>query len=310
MTDFIIITDPASDTNKQLQEQYSIKVIKGHVILPDGRDIPSPLDWSEYPGTNFYSDLGKCPDKFSTAPPNISEIENYIEPFVKQNKPVLFITMSSAISGTYDFGIKARENLKEKYPNSEIEIFDTRRFGPACSLMAVYASKLRQSDVSFEDTIKWLHKNRNRFHQAGWLDDLSFVAKKGRINHATAFFGTLAGVKPIGEFDKNGMTTVLTKVTGAKNAYQVLLKYIEGTIENPEKQIIFIAQSDRLQQAEIYKKMIEEKFHPIAVCIYDVFPSSGVNVGPGLMAAYYVGKHISDDLSEEKNIIENAIKNK
>ena len=36
--------------------------------------------------------------------------------------------------------------------------------------------------------------------------------------------------------------------------------------------------------------MIEENFHPKAVIINDVFPMSGINIGPGLMAAYYVGK--------------------
>ena len=103
------------------------------------------------------------------------------------------------------------------------------------------------------------------------------------------------------------MTTVLGKAKGAKAAYAVLLKYIEATIENPEDQVIFIAQSCRYPQAEVYKKMIEDKFHPKAVYINDVYPFCGINVGPGLMAAYYVGKPISDDLSTERALIEQFI---
>ena len=53
--------------------------------------------------------------------------------------------------------------------------------------------------------------------------------------------------------------------------------------------------------------MIEDKFHPKAVCINDVYPFCGINVGPGLMAAYYVGKPISDDLSAERALIEQFI---
>ncbi|MBO6011478.1 MAG: hypothetical protein J6P71_06745, partial [Oscillospiraceae bacterium] len=83
--------------------------------------------------------------------------------------------------------------------------------------------------------------------------------------------------------------------------------YIEATIVEPEKQTIFIAQTCRLPAAEQYKKMIEERFHPREVVINDVFPSCGINIGPGLMAAYYVGKPISADLSEERAIIEKAI---
>ena len=37
--------------------------------------------------------------------------------------------------------------------------------------------------------------------------------------------------------------------------------------------------------------------------ILDVFPGSGINIGPGLMAAYYMGKPISEELKEEKELI-------
>ena len=82
------------------------------------------------------------------------------------------------------------------------------------------------------------------------------------------------------------------------------------TIENAEEQVIFIAQTDRMKQAVIFKQMIEERFHPRDVRIMDVHVSCGVNVGPGLMAAYYIGKPISKDLAEEKAIIEAALNQK
>ena len=55
--------------------------------------------------------------------------------------------------------------------------------------------------------------------------------------------------------------------------------------------------------------LIQERFHPKEIFINDVFPSCGINIGPGLMAAYYMGKPISRDLSEEKAIIEQALAN-
>ena len=52
--------------------------------------------------------------------------------------------------------------------------------------------------------------------------------------------------------------------------------------------------------------MIDERFHPKEIYVSDVFAMNGINVGPGLMAAYYTGKPISKDLSEEKKILEEA----
>ena len=59
--------------------------------------------------------------------------------------------------------------------------------------------------------------------------------------------------------------------------------------------------------AQQYKQMIEERFHPKGVFINDVYPFCGINVGPGLMAAYYMGKPISADLSVERALIEKFI---
>ena len=304
MKSFVILADATCDLSEEFQREYDIGVIPGHIELPDGTEIPAFLKWEKYSREDFYASLKKNPNGYSTSPANVAEFSAAMEPYAAENVGVLLLTISSGISGAFNFASQAREELLRKYPSAEIRIVDSMRFGPGFGLMAVYASMLRSQGKTLAETTQWLEDNKNRFHQAGWLDDLSFVAKKGRITQPKAFFGTLAGVKPIGEFDYNGLTTVLGKVKGAKTAYSVLLGYMEATIENPEEQIIFIAQTNRLPQAMEYKKMIEEKFHPKAVFVNDVFPSCGINIGPGLMAAYYMGKPISKDLSEERALFD------
>ena len=302
MKQFKIMADATCDLTKELSEKYDIITIPGHLVFPDNKEVRAFLDWETVSRDEFYTDLKKRPDEYSTSPANVDEFAEYMEAAAKDGFDMIVMTISSGISGAYEFATKAKEKVEKKY-DAKIVVIDTLRFGPGFGLMAVYASQLRAEGKSIDEVAAWLEENKNRFHQAGWLDDLSFVAKKGRLTHAKAFFGTLAGVKPIGEFDYNGLTTVLGKAKGSKKAYSALLSYIEGTIENPEEQIIFIAQTNRLPQAEEYKKMIEEKFHPKAVYIKDVFPSCGINIGPGLMAAYYVGKPISKDLSFERELL-------
>jgi len=306
---FKIMADATCDLTKELSEKYDIITVPGHLVFPEGKEVRAFLDWETVPRDEFYTDLKKRPDEYSTSPANVDEFAEYMEAAAKDGFDMIVMTISSGISGAFGFATKAKEQVEQKY-GVKIKVIDTLRFGPGFGLMAIYASQLRAEGKSIDEVCAWLEENKNRFHQAGWLDDLSFVAKKGRLTHAKAFFGTLAGVKPIGEFDYNGLTTVLGKAKGSKKAYSALLSYIEGTIENPEEQIIFIAQTNRLPQAEEYKKMIEEKFHPKAVYIKDVFPSCGINIGPGLMAAYYVGKPISKDLSFERELLNKYIEAK
>lgn len=307
MEKFVILSDTSCDLPEAFQQKYNIEILPGHLILPDKSDIPAFLKWERYTREEFYKELKENPNGFATSPPNVAEYTAVFEKNASEGKPVLCLTISSGISGSYGFAVSAKKTVLSKYPDAEIEILDTLRFGPAIGLMTVHAAEMRDSGKSLKETYEYLENCKYSYHQAGWLDDLSFVAKKGRVTHAKAFLGTIVGIKSIGEFDYNGLTTVIAKIKGAKAAYDALLKYIDKTIVNPSEQVIFIAQSNRLEQAQIYKQKIEEKFSPKAVYIHDVFPSCGVNVGPGLMAAYYMGKPISKDLSEEKSLIEKAI---
>ncbi|MBQ2153877.1 MAG: DegV family protein [Oscillospiraceae bacterium] len=300
MNPYIILADATCDLNESFQKQYDIVIVPGHVILPDKSEISAPLTWDRFTREEFYNDLKKHPNDYKTAPPNAEEFRCVFTKYVEAGYDILAMSISGGISGAPNFMRAAKEAVLAEHPLAQIQIVDSLRFGPGFGLMVIWASRMRASGKSLEENVAWLEENRSRFHQAGWLDDLSFVAKKGRITNAKAFFGTLAGVKPIGEFDYNGLTTVIGKVRGAKAAYELLLNYIENTIENPGEQTIFLAHTCRLPQAEEYKRMIEERFHPKEIFINDVFPSCGVNIGPGLMAAYYVGKPISKDLAEER----------
>ena len=304
MKSFAILTDPVSDLDAALQQKNDIQLVPGYMTMPGVDEARSALDWDTWPRDKFYADLRKNPEAFITAPPNVNDWTEALDKVAAEGKDALILCMSAALSGTYDFAVLGAKAAMEAHPEMKVEVIDSMRFGPAIGLMAEYAANLRAEGKGLDETAAWLTENRNRFHQCGWLDDLTYVAKKGRLNNFAAFFGTLAGIKPMGEFDKNGMTTVLAKFKGAKAAYPFLLHYIEKTIEDPENQVIVVAQTNRLAQAEEYKKMIEEKFHPKAVEIRQAYMPSSINVGPGLMAAYYVGKPISEDLVEEKAIVE------
>lgn len=302
---FVILPDTTCDLSADIRKEFSIDYVSAHYTAPDGKERDCLLDWKKegLEKEIFYKDLRSRPNDYSTAPPSPAEFAAAIGKNYREDKGVLILTISSALSGTYDFAKEGADEFIAAHPDARVRVVDSLRYSVAMGLMAVYASILRGEGKTLDETADWLEANKNRFHQAGWLDDLSFVAKKGRINHAKAFFGTLAGIKPIGELDNNGLTTVLGKAKGEKQAYQVFLGYMEKTIENPEENVILIADSNRNKQALAYRDMIEEKFHPKAIYMTDVFSSCGINVGPGLMAAYYFGKPISDGLEEEKKIV-------
>ena len=303
MKKYVIIADGTCDINEEMLKEFDIDVVLGHIHMPDNTEIRQFLSWKDVSREDFYNKLKKNPNGYSTSPANPDMFAEVFRGYAEQGVDMIVLTMSSTMSGTYNFAVKGREEVLKDHPDAKINIIDSLRFGPGFGLMVILAAQMRKEGKSIDEVTAWIEENKCRFHQAGWLDDLSFVAKKGRLNHAAAFMGTIVGIKPIGEFDYNGMTTVIGKAKGAKKAYSVLINYIKATIENPEEQMIIIAQTNRMAQAEKYKELIENEIKPKEVKILDVFPGSGINIGPGLMAAYYMGKPISKELKEEKELI-------
>lgn len=311
MKDYIILTDTTSDLTREILTEYNIEMIPGHFMDKSGKEYDSFTDWSKcecyQSDVEFYKTLKSNPDKFSTSAPSIPHIEEAFIKAIEKGLDVLVFTISSVMSGTFNFFTKAKEEVLAKYPEAKILIVDTLRFGSGIGLMCITASQNRADGLSIEENYEYFEKNKNCFHQMGWLDDLSFVAKKGRITASKAFFGQLIGIKPLGESDQNGLTTVLGKAKGEKAAFDAMIKYIEKEIVSPNEAIILVSHSVREKQALQYVSLIKEKFNPKKIYVTSSGPSCGINMGPGLCAAYFIGRPSSKDLVEEKQLVEDIL---
>ena len=51
--------------------------------------------------------------------------------------------------------------------------------------------------------------------------------------------------------------------------------------------------------------MIQKEFAPKEIIINDIGMTCGASIGPGLCAAFYVGREISEDYSYEKELMAN-----
>lgn len=305
MSNFAIITDTNSELSRSLQKVLGVDaVIPGHIVTPDGVDHLSDTEWQLYPNPeSFYAELRDKKKSFSTSPPNVAEFVEAFSAFLQQGRDILFVSISAALSATANFANMAKKELMTLYPDRKILVLDSMRYSVALGVLAHEAALLRDEGKSLEETYDILDKKKFSLHQMGPMDDLFFLSRKGRVSFGAAFMGTMVGVKPLGDFNREGMTTVLTKALGIKKALAITIEYMKRTIVDPEKQTIFISETDRRKNAEMLASLIETEIHPKKVVIISCGPSSGINVGPGLAAAFYFGKEISEGMVEETAIM-------
>ncbi|MCQ2742393.1 MAG: DegV family protein [Bacilli bacterium] len=304
MHSFAILTDNACGFTHEIASKYGIDgMFVGYVTEPDGKTHKADVDWENTTPDEYFKSMSDKKHLYKTAACGPDDMCVEIKKHVEAGLPVLIITLSGALSGTYNFASKARELVLKEFPEAKIEIVDSLRYGTSLGSLCVYAAKLREEGKTFEETVKWVEENRNCFHESGPMDDLFFLARTGRISSAKAFFGNLVGVKPMGDFNGKGLSEVMAKAKGLRKAFEVGTEYIKRTIVNPQDQTIFVSQSLREKEVAVYVEMIRKEINPKEIVVIPVDQSSGANIGPGLMCAFYYGKMISEGLAEEKAIM-------
>lgn len=308
MADFAIIPDTSCDLTEDLRQRFGIEdYIRGLIYFPDGHSEFCDLDWKKYNPKDFYESMTDKKTIYKTACAPIGEAMGVIENQLKQGKDALIITLSSGLSGTYQLCEMARKELEVKYPERKIICVDSMRYSTALSLLCMMASEKRKSGATIEETAQFLEKNKHCIHQMGPMDDLFFLVKTGRISNFKAFFGSLVGINVMADFNRKGMAQPLGKFKGKKAAFEAVLEYMKQTILNPEEQIVFVAHSNRPEAAKLLAETIRKEFSPKEVIINDVGMSCGASIGPGLCAAFYYGKEISEDVKSETEIMNKII---
>lgn len=311
MEKYIILADVTCDLSEPLRKEYGVEdYIPGHVSISDGRDFATTLDWSQISREDFYKALSNKKLKVSSAPGSPEEYYLCFKKYAEEGYKILSISISSKISSTYNVAMKAAERVKAELPQAEIYALDSMRMSGAMGLLVLYAHKLKQEGASFQEVIDWLENNKRRVHQMGPIDDLIFVARRGRISMGKAIMGNFAGVKPMGDCSGDGYVSVMANVKGINKALDATVRYAGQMATDISEQIILISHTNRQAYAEKLAQMVEDTLHPKKVLVSDVFSGSGTNIGPGMVGLYFMGKEITDDLSEEKAclsaILENA----
>ena len=306
---FAILTDAGGDFTREIIEKYGIEETPiSTVVWPDGSNRDTDIYWDTMTPNEYFTLMTNKKNNFSSSIPSPQTINDRLTALAKEGRNVIVITISSTMSGGYSaFTVGARE-VMEQYPEVKIKVIDSLRYSGAIDLIAIEASLCREKGMDFDSTVKYLQDFRLRIHQCGFIDDLFFLARKGRIAKGKAFMGNMIGIKPLGDLcNETGQTQIIGKARGYKTVMKLFPEYIKRTIGDPTNKSFVVTYSLREPQALEMKKMIDETFHPQNLIFVPVGQSTGCNVGPGLAAAFYAGDEPVSPMCEKEAVILNEL---
>jgi len=287
---FILITDSASNITEDLLKKYDIKMLP-YIISVDGADMycyEEDMDF-EASSRELLSSM-KNGAAIKTSLINGDRFRDFAEPYLKAGSDVMFISMSSGISGTYNSVANMCAELSLLYPQRKCLALDTQAASLGEGVLVLLAAKLRQEGKSIDEVFNSVEEEKKKLRQVFTVDDLGYLLRGGRISRLTAVVGTLLHVKPIlcGE---NGKIVSCGKVKGRKKALDSL---VEDYIKNSagyKNEVIAIADFAAKEDAQYVADKIREsgyageflmRTYDLCTCTY---------VGPGCVALFFRGKN-------------------
>ncbi len=307
MKDFVILPDVTCDLSQEIRDYFGLTdYIQGHVHINDD-SIRTSLDWTNITRDKFYKTLSSKRNKVSSAAASPEEYYQIFKKYAEEGYGIISMSISSKISATYNIAVSAMNRIKEEYPDIDTYCLDSYRMSGSFGLLVAYACEMKKNGKSFEEIVAWLEENKQRVHQMGPIDDLTFIARRGQISSGKAFMGNLVGIKPMGDSNTDGYVSVLAKVKGIKKALDVTVSYIKRVATDVENQYIFIMHSDREEYANLLKEKIEKNIPCKKVFVSDVFSGCGTNIGPGMISSYFMGEPVTENSVKEKEAMDLAI---
>ena len=295
MTEFVIFGDSTCDLNKELREQYGIEYVSMNYVVDD-QEYGASLDWESHPVHDFYNLMRDGKRVFTTQVPK----QNYVDAFtaaLEAGKDIVYISCSSALSGSIGTAQVVAQELAEKYPDASIQCIDSLISSLGQGHLLIEASKCRDAGKSATETAEYIKSIRLQMNQCGTVDSMEYLRRAGRIKASKAFFGNLFGIKPLIISDIKGQNYAYKKVKGMSNALTAIAQHIveaaDGVYET-----LYISHADNEEVAVALKDEILA-LAPFKNVIFGyVGPIVGASVGPGTLIAFSFGKEVTIEGNE------------
>ncbi len=283
---FEIFTDTAANLDTELKNKYGIVDIPLTYSISDTEYIcnsPEKFDDAEY-----YSKI-KDGVKVTTSQINPQSYIEYMKPVLEKGNDVLFIGVSSGISGSFSSAKIAKEQLIDEFPERKIELVDSLGASLGEGLLVLRAAKCRENGMNLEDTAKRITGIRSKIYQFFFVDDLMHLKRTGRLSGGMAIVGSVLGIKPLLKGDENGKIVACGKARGRKQAIKALAEKYIHLAKDTCNQIIGISYANCKEDAEYLKKLILEALPCKEVLLQKHEPVTGSHLGPGALALYFEG---------------------
>ncbi len=247
-----IVADSSCDLNEDLKRELALTL------------VPLTL----YVGNNTYRDdvdlnvkamlkeMAQCPESPKTSCPSPND---FIEAY-KGPDNVFVVTLSSALSGSYESAMLAKRLLMERAEDKFVHVFDSLSASIGETLISMKIFELAKKSYDVMQIVEKVNEYIRSMKTLFLLESLDNLMKNGRLGKVKGRIASLLNIKPIMGGAEDGNIKLVESVRGYQRAFIRFAEIIGEQGEKLEEKVIGIAHCNCLERAESFKSELLKRY--------------------------------------------------
>lgn len=268
-----IVADSSCDLNTDLKRELRITLVPltlhvGNNIYRDDENLDVKA---------MLKEMAECPDSPKTACPSPNDFITAYE----GAESVFTVTLSSALSGTYESAMLAKKMLLENAEDKFVHVFDSLSASIGETLISIKIFELAKKSYDNLQIVEKVNEYIKDMKTFFLLESLENLMKNGRLGKVKGRIATLLNIKPIMRGTEDGNINMVESVRGYKKAFIRFADIIGEQGEKLEDKVIGIAHCNCLERAEEFKRELLKRYKFKDIIIVETAGLSSVYANQG-----------------------------
>lgn len=275
-----ILTDSNSGITQAQSKELGVKVIPMPFFI-DGEQYFEDINLTQ---EEFYEKLQQDAD-ISTSQPSIGEIQDAFDELLKEYDELVYIPMSSGLSGTCQTATMVADDYDGK-----VQVVNNQRISVTMRQSVLDAKELAKRGKSAAEIKEILEKHKMESSIYITLDTLKYLKKGGRITPAAAAIGTMLKLNPVLQIQGEKLDA-FAKARGKASVKKIMLKAMQDDLDTrfaefakDGKMHMEVAYSGNPEEAEEWAALVKETFPQFDFHMDPLSLSVACHIGHGALA--------------------------
>lgn len=252
--------------------------------------------WQSEDPSSFY-DRMRNGEQPTTAQVPIPVLEDAFGRAIASGVPTVYLSFSSALSGSYDAAILVRDRLLAENPGAELYVVDTHLASSGEGLLVFEALRQQERGLSALELAEWAEEAQYFVNIYFMVEDLESLRRGGRIPSSVAFAGSKLDVKPLLYVAADGSLSVKGIARGRKKGLKQLASLYEERADRAAESYAVTGTADCPEDVQKLEEYIANTGCEPLLVEGSIGPVVGCHVGPGMVALAFWGQDRRTDVS-------------